>query len=167
MGNKIHLRAVEPEDVDFIYDCESDPDNARWSDYRAPFSKSQLMTYALTYDADPFSAGELRLIIEDEEKKRLGIIDLYDISHNDLKAFVGICIHPQYREKGYGSEALKELDKLATERLGLRKIAAKVSALNAPALDFFKKSGYLQTAVLPEWHKIGSQYHDIILLVKN
>ena len=167
MENKIGLRAVEPEDVEFIYDCERDPSNARWSDYRAPFSKAQLQTYALTYDADPFRAGQLRLIIETGEGNAAGILDLYDISEKDSKAYVGICIHPRYRNIGIAKEALKELNELARERLGLKKLVAKISSKNPAAIQLFKKDGYREIALLPEWHRIGTDYHDMLLLCKD
>ena len=161
------LRAVEPEDVDFILECESDTDSARWSDYKAPFSRNQLMTYALTYDADPFAAGGLRLIIESEGKERIGILDLYDVSRNDLRAYVGICIHPDFRRKGAAKNALKLLDSFITDRMGLRQLAVKISIHNEPAIRLFESSGYKKIATLPSWHRIGTKYHDILLLNKS
>ena len=165
-ANKVYLRAVEPEDVDFILECESDRDSARWSDYRAPFSRNQLLTYAFTYDADPFTSGNLRLIIETSEKDRIGIIDLYDISEKDSRAFVGICIHPSFRRKGFGEKALNEIIMFAKDRMGLIQLVAKVSVINSHALSLFRKLNFEKLGVLPCWHRIGTELHDFTLLSK-
>ena len=158
------LKPVEPDDVDFMLDCENFEDNTRWSDYRAPLSRNQLMTYALTYDADPFASGQLRLIVWNEGE-RVGIVDLYDISEKDGRAFVGICIHPSKRNNGYGCSSLLALNALARQRLGLRALAAKISEINKTAISVFKRVGYNSVSLLPAWHKIGAEYHDIRLLV--
>lgn len=165
---KVRLRAVEPEDVDFMLECEKDRASARWTDCRAPYSRHQIETYALSYDADPFSAGQLRMIAQTcetpEEEKSIGIIDLYDISEKDSRAFVGISIHPDYRREGYGLAALKELEVFNREKTGLNQLLAKISAKNPAALRLFRKSGYCTVALLPQWHKIGAEYHDFHLL---
>lgn len=162
---EVILRAVEPEDVDFMLECESDAANARWSSYKVPLSKSQLTTYALTYDADPFSAGQLRLIICAPEPvcKLVGILDLYDISAIDSRAFVGICIHPDFRRRGFAKAALLQLQVLNADRLGLANLFAEVSSLNKAGLALFESAGFSRVALLPQWHKIGSSFHDFIL----
>lgn len=167
MMDKIKLRAVEPEDVDFIFECENDPSISIWSDDRAPLSRSQLLTYALTYDADPFAAGQLRLIIVGEDGERIGIIDLYEISEKDSRAFIGLCIHPSRRGKGLAKEALEALRNLATNKLGIRQFAAKVSTENHIASHLFETAGYEKLTVLPRWHKIGSKFHDFYLFLLN
>lgn len=161
---KTRLRAVEPEDVDFMMECESDRENQKWSDYRAPFSRNQLLTYALTYEADPFKAGSLRLIAENESGNPIGILDFYDISDKDAKTYLGICVHPSYRCKGFGSAILREGRRFAKERLGLRQLVAKVSMENKKALSMFGRNGFERVGLLPSWHRIGLEFHDFVLL---
>ena len=163
---EIRLRAVEPEDVDFMLECEADGEASKWTDYRAPMSRTQLMTYALTYDADPFGAGQLRLIAETPEGDRVGIADLYDISERDGRAFIGVTIHPDKRRLGLGANTLDAVQSFANSRMGLRQLCAKVSVKNLAATELFAKAGYEQLCILPDWHKIGTDFHDFRLLVK-
>lgn len=172
---EIVLRAVEPEDVEFMYECENDRQNALWSDYKAPLSKSQLTEYALSYDADPFKSGQLRLIIEQHgnsesdsitDRIPVGILDLYQISAIDSKGFIGICIHPEYRRRGIAKEAITKLLEFNRERLGLKMLIAKVSVINQTALQLFEHSGFTPIALLPAWHRIGSELQDFHLLIK-
>lgn len=162
--NVVTLRAVEPEDVDFILSCENDQDVARWSYNPAPLSRQQLLTYALTYDADPFAAGQLRLIIENYDSRPVGVVDLYEVSERDLRAFVGICIHGEFRRRGYALKTLEVLSRFCSEKLGLNQIAAKVSATNPAALKLFDKAGFSHTATLRNWHRMGQSLHDIELM---
>lgn len=159
---ELRLRAVEPEDVDFILECENDAQAWRWSDYKAPLSRSQLMTYALTYDADPFSAKQLRLIAE-YDGKPVGIADLFDISAPDSRSTAGIAIHPDFRHHGYGGKTLAKLKEYCSGRLGLRQITAEVATENKAALSLFEKEGFQRLCTLPSWHRIGPLFHDFIL----
>lgn len=163
MKRKVFLRAVEPEDVDFILECERNPLSARWSDYRAPLSRQQLLSYALTYDADPFAAGQLRLIVVSPEEGPVGVLDLFNISQFDSRAYVGICIHPSFRSRGFGLSALSALTIFAFERLGLSQLVAEVCVENFPGNALFSGSGYSLLALLPSWHRIGNTFKDFNL----
>ena len=162
--SSLSLHAVEPDDVDFMLECEADSQASRWSDYPAPFSRQQLLDYALSYDADPFSAGQLRLIAKDSSGQSVGILDLFNISSADRKAYVGILIHPGYRERGFGIKALLSLSEFCKERLGLNQLLAEISTQNPGALRLFSKAGYETLVVLPSWHRIGQRLHDFALL---
>lgn len=159
----LKLRAVEPSDVDFMAECEADVQASQWSDYQAPLSRHQLLQYALTYDADPFQAGQLRLIAENSDGERIGILDFYDISQRDGKAYVGLTVHPSFRGKHLGGQILKVARDFASSRLGLNQILAKVATVNSIASSLFEKEGYRRIAVLPQWHRLGNTYHDFIL----
>ena len=163
MKKGVILKAVEPEDVDFMMECESDREASKWSDYRAPFSRRMLMDYAVTYDADPFAAGQLRLIACDPDGRKVGIGDLYGISEKDARAETGIYIHPAFRNNGFGEATLEALVEFCRNRLGLYQLTAKISTENTAALNLFRKSGFKEIAILPSWHKIGKCLHDITL----
>lgn len=166
---EIKLRAVEPEDVDFLYKSENDNASFIWTDYSAPISRHQLLQYTLGYQANPFEEGQLRLIVStaDKESIPIGIIDLYDISVRDRKAFVGIYILPEFRNENYAMKALQLLEEYAGKTLALNRMAAKISTQNTAAVNLFGKCGYEKLALLPSWYCLGGKYHDILLLSKN
>lgn len=163
MSERIILKPVEPEDVDFMLECESDRQASLWSDYRAPFSRRMLLDYALSYDADPFSARQIRFIICLPDGTRAGIIDLFELSEKDGRGSVGICTHPAYRNKGIAFAALESLKEYTSERLGLHQIVGKVAVSNQAAQNLFLKSGFTEIARLPSWHRIGKEFHDFSL----
>lgn len=164
---KITLRAVEPEDIDLMYASDNDEEARIWTDYSAPISRNQLLQYALSYDADPFSTGQLRLIVEtaveEDLAKPVGIVDLYDISQKDGRGFIGIYILPKFRHKGFALAAVNAATRYCFSNLGLRILSAKVSTRNHYAVSLFRKAGFSQLCILPEWHRLGGDYHDIAL----
>ncbi len=96
----IKLRPVEPEDAETMWIVESDSEQWMQNGMSAPLSRQNLTDYALSYDADPVRAGQLRLIIESKpEKGIIGIADLYDISvqHRLLSLPAGVRVSCIYK----------------------------------------------------------------------
>lgn len=149
---RLHLRALEPADADFMYEVENDAEAWRYSDTIAPLSRKVLREYALTYDADPFSAGQLRLIITEKESQMpVGIIDLYDVSQRHLRAFIGIYICKEHRGKGYAEEALTLIEEYAHNTLHLHQLGAKIEEGHPKSEQLFTSRGYTLQGRLTEW----------------
>ena len=149
---RLHLRALEPADADFMYEVENDAQAWRYSDTIAPLSRRILRDYALNYDADPFTAGQLRLIItEKDSKKPVGIVDLYDVSQRHLRAFIGIYICKDYRGKGYADETIQLIEDYAHNTLHLHQLGAKVEDSHNKAIKLFRGRGYELRGNLDDW----------------
>lgn len=151
-SQRLHLRALEPSDADFMYEVENDAQAWRYSDTIAPLSRRILRDYALTYDADPFTAGQLRLIITEKENNNpVGIIDLYDVSQRHQRAFIGIYICKDYRGKGYADEAVGLIEDYAHNNLHLHQLGAKVEDSHLTAEKLFLGRGYEEKGSLDDW----------------
>lgn len=164
MNYELRLRALEPEDAEMMYDMESDPAAWRYSDYLAPMSKNILRDYALTYDADPFRSGQLRLII-DLDGKAIGILDLFDISPRHLRADNGIYLLPEYRRKGLGVKAIELAMEYCRDRLGLHQLTASVATQNTEALVCYQKAGFTPTGKRPDWIRTSEGWENVDLLM--
>lgn len=162
----VRLRALEPSDADALYEIENDPAAEESSDYMAPLSLALLREYASGYDANPFGAGQLRLIVECGGEAA-GVADLYDISLRDLTACVGIYLLPRFRGRGLGTAALRRLERQAFTRLGLQALCARVSEDNDASLRLFDSAGWRRCGVLPHWRRSGvSRRTDVALYVR-
>lgn len=151
-SKRLHLRALEPSDADFMYEVENDAQAWRYSDTIAPLSRRILRDYALNYDADPFTAGQLRLMITEEgTSKPIGIIDLYDVSQRHLRAFIGIYICKEYRGKGYAEETINLIEEYAHNNLHLHQLGAKVEDGHKKAENLFLGRGYEIKGNLEDW----------------
>lgn len=169
---RLRLRAVEPEDAKAIWSVESDSDQWRQNGMTAPFSMHNILRYAIEYDADPFTAGQLRLIAcrrdttGEWEQDVIGIIDLYEISALNKTAFVGIYVRPAFRKQGYAAEMLRILERYASEVLNIRILAVRVSSSNTGSLNLFANCGYERAGVLRHWLQSGNETNDLIIFEK-
>lgn len=165
-NDHIRLRPVEPDDADFMWSVESD--SLQWiqNSLVAPFSRENLLNYARTYEADPFTAEQLRLIITDMSGRRIGIADLYDLSAQHHTSFVGVYILPEYRRMGIAMEALSILEDYARRVLNLRQLAAKIVDGNEMSMQLFLKAGYEWSGTLKNWIQSGSQTFSLHYLQK-
>lgn len=167
----LRLRAVEPEDADFMFEVENDMESWIYGDTVAPLSHEQLSAYALTYTADPATDGQLRLILEKSVERDgvrdcepVGIIDLYGISQRHGHGFIGAYIKPTSRGMGYGRQGVLQMAALARKYLNLDRICAKVADINSRSRLFFNACGFKECGVISGWLKIDGERRDMYIL---
>lgn len=166
-NNNICLRPVEPDDADFMWVVESDSSEWIQNSLVAPFSRELLYNYACNYDANPYSAGQLRLIIENNDKCRIGIADLYELSAQHHTAFVGIYILPEFRRYGFAQNALALLEDYSLKLLNLRQLGAKIVEGNDISLSLFTKRGYNVSGKMKDWIQSGEDTYSVHILQKS
>jgi len=76
-GNICSLRALEPEDLYFLYKLENNESIWEVSSTQTPYSKYVLKQYLANSHQDIYEAKQLRLVIE-YHKEAAGLIDLFD-----------------------------------------------------------------------------------------
>ena len=97
-GRTIRLRAVEPGDVDLMYEWENDCDIWPVSGTTEPFSRHQLERFVERHQdiVGVLCDGQLRLIIETLlSSKPVGAIDLFEYDPIHRRAGIGILIYEQ------------------------------------------------------------------------
>ena len=160
-SGRITLRALEPEDLDLLFEWENDSSLWIISNTRAPFSKYVLTQYLKNASRDVYEQKQVRLIIETTDKKGVGAVDLFDIDFFHQRAGVGILIHKtEDRRHGYASDALNALENYVTETLGLRQLFANISEDNTGSIHLFQKAGYSLTGIRKKWLNTLSGWKD-------
>ncbi len=151
----IRLRAVEPGDIDRLYEWENDPEIWQVSNTLAPFSRFQIEQYVLNGGNDVFGTRQLRLIIELHEEPGgwapVGSIDLFEIDPVHRRAGVGILITPTHRNRGIATESLDALINYATETLMLHQLYCNIAEDNIQSMHLFEKAGFVRCAEKKEW----------------
>lgn len=164
---KIILRPLEPEDIDLLYSWENNLEIWEISNTKTPFSKHILAQYILESAKDIYETKQLRLIIQNENRKAVGAVDLFDFEPYHLRAGVGILIHNAAdKNKGYASDALKALSNYAFEILGLKQLYANITADNLISIQLFEKSDFKKVGTKKDWIKTPSAWKDEILFQK-
>jgi diamine N-acetyltransferase len=163
-GKQIHLRALEPEDLDFLYQIENNESFWEVSHTKTPFSKFILKQYLENAHLDIFEAKQLRFLIEEKStKKPLGMIDLFDFNPMHLRAGVGILIHPEFQQNGYASEALSLLINYSFSHLNVHQLYANITANNLKSISLFTKHDFKEVGIKKEWLLLNGKFINEIL----
>jgi len=160
----IILRAPEPADIPAMYIWEND--TSVWADgvLRAPMSRQMLHDFVMSYNPDPNSAGQLRLIIEAVAgREPAGCIDLYDYDAVNRRAGVGIVIAPMWQGRGIGSRAVRLMAEYCHVQLGLHQLWAIAGRDNVASLRMFERCGFRSCGSLRSWIRHGDSYSDALM----
>jgi diamine N-acetyltransferase len=164
---KITLRALEPEDIDLLYQWENNMEIWEVSNTKTPFSKYILAKYIKDSVKDIYELKQLRLIIQNENQVPVGAVDLFDFDPYHLRAGVGILIHKtEYRNSGYAGDTLQALSDYALNILGLKQLYANIAEDNTTSIHLFEKSGFVKAGVKKFWLKTANGWKDEILFQK-
>jgi len=169
-GEHIYLRALEPEDLDFIHEIENDESIWELSNTQTPYSKFLIKQYLDHSHKDIYEVKQLRLIISDKKDKALGMIDLFDFDFKNKRAGVGVLIRDaKERKKGIGSEALQLLIDYSFSRLNLHQLYCHISEDNKPSMQLFTKMGFKKIGLKKDWNFVDGNYKNELMyqLIKN
>ncbi len=163
-GEHIALRAIEPEDLEFLFTIENDASFWEVSHTQTPFSKFLLKQYIENCHLDIYEAKQLRLLVyEKNSNKNIGLVDLFDFNPQHRRAGVGIVIHKSFQNKGYASQALKILIEYSFLTLHLHQLYANITDDNSSSLSLFKKHGFTAIGIKKDWILAQGKFKDEIL----
>jgi diamine N-acetyltransferase len=164
-GTSVYLRALEPEDLDFVYAVENDESIWEVSSTQTPYSKFLVKRYLENAHQDIFEAKQLRLAVcKTGSFRAIGLIDLFDYDPRNKRAGVGILVkEPADRNSGIGSEALRLLIGYAFTHLQLHQLYANIDAANEASLKLFAKFGFEKIGVKKDWNFARGRYSDEVL----
>ena len=159
---EINLRALEPEDLELLYDWENNVSHWTISNTTVPFSKYTLKRYLEDSHKNIYETGQVRLMIDHlPDNATIGTIDIYDFDPFHKRAGVGILIaNEQYRRKGYATMALKCLIDYCFSTLMLHQLYCSILANNCESIDLFKKMGFVQSGIRKDWIRTSDGYLD-------
>jgi diamine N-acetyltransferase len=159
---EIRLRALEPEDLELLYDWENNESNWTISNTISPFSKYTLKRYLENSHKNIYESGQLRLMIEQiRDKVTVGTIDIFDFDPFHRRAGLGILVaDEEHRRKGYASMALTGLIEYCFNTLQLHQLYCNILANNHESMDLFMKLGFIESGIKKEWIKTSDGYLD-------
>ena len=155
-GSSVSLRALEPDDLQYLYLWENDTDIWWLGNTLKPYSKETLRKYLNTAHLDIHETRQVRFAVYLNENpvELVGLIDLYDFDPHHKRAGVGILMgETKNRGKGYGSEALKILCNYAFTLLDLHQLYCSIPETNLASIKLFNNKGFIQTGLRPDWIK--------------
>ena len=165
-ADKIYLRALELDDLEFLFEIENNRDFWEISYTILPFSKYYLEKYIKESNHDIFSEKQFRFVISIENKYPVGLIDLFDFDPINHRAGIGIVINNTQRKKGYAIKSVKLIEDYSRKNLQIHQLYVNVGIDNKNSLDLFKKLGYVEIGIKKDWNYLDGQYIDEVLFQK-
>ncbi|HSO86623.1 MAG TPA: GNAT family N-acetyltransferase [Draconibacterium sp.] len=164
---RISLRAIEPDDIELLYQWENNMEIWNVSNTRTPFSKYILAEYIKESVKDIYETKQLRLIIQNENLEPVGAVDLFDFDPYHMRAGIGILIHQkENRNHGYATDALNAIFNYSLEALGLKQLYANIACKNDISIHLFEKVGFEKVGIKKNWLKTLHGWEDEIMLQK-
>ncbi len=160
------LRPIQPGDLRSILRWRSNPDNTRyWITQDVPALDDLERQMELKR-----ACGDITRLIDDENCKAIGYVDLFGIDSEHRHAELSIMIgEPDQQGMGYGREALELTLSLAfsssdDDGLGLHKVSLCVVEENNAARRLYRACGFQEECRLREDFYRDGAWHDQILM---
>lgn len=160
----VHLRAMEPEDLDMLYKIENDMQIWNVGTTNVPYSRYALHEYIASSTGDIYNDRQVRLMIEAEQGEIVGIIDIVNFDPRHLRAEVGIVIESNHRRRGYALAALHQISDYSLNVLHLHQLFAVIDEDNIASLRLFEKAGFEHGGILKDWLFDGRKFKKTLFL---
>lgn len=158
----VFLRALEPEDLDCLYEIENDVCLWNVGVTNVPYSKNILLDYITQSTGDIYTDKQVRLMVENSTGEIVGMVDLMDFSPKHNRAELGIVVKNNYRGMGYATSILRKLIEYAKDVIHLHQIYAIVPKDNVICIKLLQIFEFQGDMVLNDWLFDGKKYKDAI-----
>jgi len=161
-GERVRLRAVERDDLPRFTDWLNVRDVQKNLGMFFPFNNELEETWHQRtmngpIEERPFSVDAR----EDEDWVHIGSCGLMDFEPRMRRAELGIAIgHPEFRDKGYGTDAMRTLLRYGFETLNLHRIYLRVFDSNPRAIRVYEKVGFQREVRNREHYYLDGRYVD-------
>ncbi len=160
-GEKVFLRALEPSDLNFLYNLENDMSLWNVSQSQTPYSKFVLKRYLDNAQEDVYTAKQLRLVICDKQSKTaVGLIDIFDFDPQHLRAGIGIIVLENSRKTGFAKDSIKIVLEYCFSKLNLHQIFANIDPANTNSVSLFANFGFKCAGIKKDWNLMDNKFND-------
>ncbi|MHB0857354.1 MAG: GNAT family N-acetyltransferase [Anaerolineae bacterium] len=160
-GNRLVLRAWEPEDVDAFARWFDDPEVTIYLGNAYPaISRDQEQRLYERLSQEKYTYSIVTM-----EGMLIGNCNLHNVNLEARSAEVGIVIgEKSYWSKGYGREAIGLLLQVAFEGIGLHRVSLLHVDMNERGHRCYLAAGFVEEGRLRQADYIKGQFHDTILM---
>jgi len=166
-NEKMILRAVEMQDKDMLLSIINDADTEYMlGGWALPVSSLQQEEWLKNQKQ---SLDTVRCVIQDKvAEKAVGMIVLTDIDckNGNAEIHIKLALGDEFRNKGYGTQAINLLVEYAFEELRLHLIYARINKHNIASQKMFSKCGFMEEGILKERVFKKGKYMDVVLFSK-
>ena len=164
-GERVRLRAVEPDDWKIFNEWDLDSDTAR-DCYWVPFPKSQeaARKWALDLSLQAPKNDAMDLVIENLDGEFVGVINPHDCDARNGTFKYGLAIRREHQRRGYASEAIRLVLRYYFQELRYQKVTVDVYDYNEASIRLHEKLGFQHEGRLRRMVFTQGAYHDSLIL---
>ncbi len=157
-GDRISLRTVEKEDIEFLRDGVNHPEVRKHMGNTGPQNlESEEEFFENIVEA---SDGIHLLICREDEP--MGIVKLEEKEKPSNIAELGLWLHPEFHSKGYGTEAIELIVEHGFRQLNYQKLYARAHEDNKGSQRIWEKHGFEKEGQLREHVLVEGEHRDMI-----
>lgn len=163
----IYLRALEPSDIDIIFEWENNVELWNAGSTIAPFSRQQIIQYLKDYSSDIYTQRQIRFMVclcKNDEP--IGMFDIFDFDPHNSRAALGVMIDTASQRMGYGYRALALIERYAFSIINIHQLTAIVSSDNIASINLFKKSHFTLIGEIEDWLHTPNGYVSSLMFQK-
>jgi len=174
-GDRVTLRTVEDEDLEFVRDNIDDPRVRRPLTNAAPTNLETTREHFEERTSDDDAGVELAVCVDDGARRFdeatsdgprdgdiLGTVSLFDIDGSAGHAEIAYWLTPEAHGQGIMTEAARLLVRYAFEELRLHRVRGRALATNEGSKRVLQKCGMEREAVAREAENVNGEYVDMV-----
>jgi RimJ/RimL family protein N-acetyltransferase len=160
-GERVRLRAIEPEDAETFFTWNFDSETARMVDYLwPPASMAATRAWAQKMATQEIKDDLIHCAIEDRQGNLIGLINSHSTNRRTGTFGYGIAVSKEYRGHGYGTEAVILLLRYFFEELRYQKVTVTVYELNSASIALHERLGFQREGRLRRMVYTHGRYYD-------
>jgi RimJ/RimL family protein N-acetyltransferase len=167
VGDRIHLRGYEPEDLEFetAYEANTIDQRRGWKAFPPRSSVAHKNGSDEAAAAKPEGdAVEFRLAIARRSDNLIvGSVNPHSVNQINGTFRFGILVGDVHKGNGYAGEAVLLLMRYMFEERRFQKCGSEVASFNTPSLALHRKLGFLEEGRLRRDVFLGGGFHDTVL----
>lgn len=157
-GLEVTLRALEPEDLEILYQIENDETVWNVGNTNVPYSRALLLDFITSATGDIYADKQVRLMAENGQGEVVGIVDVVNFDPRHHRAEIGIVVKKGFRRQGYATAILRKVMDYSKNVLYLHQLYAIVGESNKSSIKMLKAIGFQGDRLLKDWIFTGEKY---------
>ncbi|SDB83489.1 diamine N-acetyltransferase [Pelagirhabdus alkalitolerans] len=160
MEDKLHIRPLEKDDLEFIYKMRTNPEVM---DYwcEEPYTTKEKLTKE--YE-EHINSRSHRAFILYHANDKVGFLALYGIDSRHRNAEFAIMFDPAQHGKGYAKKATRIMVDYAFNQLNLNKLSLEVVKQNEKAIHIYESVGFKVEGDLKQHYFVDGEYCDGLMM---
>lgn len=163
VGEKIRLRAIEPDDAQAMLAWHEDSEVSRHMDFlNPPQSLESIKAFIDVETKNKLDGDHYFWIIEDKAGQIVGHIDTRcNTRHGNFE--YGVSVSSRYKRSGYASEAIRKILDYYFNHLRYHKATAGVHSDNGPSQQLHEKLGFRLEGTIRDMVFTSGDYVDMLM----